>query len=206
MRNYDGPSFYKKDQPKLKPIRENKKNRFESNYQKTIPKQVQTRDELKKEAFDYMETPSVTSKSADEQFRRKGIPSNWQNLEGWQKTKKNQSLIDQIKAQLTKEKESYLLFAEYLDDDGDAESQTEQSKKRVDKQKRSKNTTTKQKKQPSEETQAKNQAERVKEKVTSPVTKPTSGLHRSLSKIIAEDQEAMQNGKNSLNSLFSADK
>jgi hypothetical protein len=37
------------------------------------------------------------------------------------------------------------------------------------------------------------------------VVKPNAGLHRSLSKIIAEDQEALKNGKNHLGSLFSDD-
>ena len=46
----------------------------------------------------------------------------------------------------------------------------------------------------------------LQEKMASGLHKPNSGLHRSLSKIIAEDQEALKNRKSHLDSLFSDDK
>ena len=46
-------------------------------------------------------------------------------------------------------------------------------------------------------------AERVQEELNHNLLKPNTGLHRSLSKIIAEDQEALESGKNNLGSLFS---
>lgn len=213
MKNYDGPSFYKKDHPKLKSIKK-QKNRFEQAHKRSMPNQVRTREDLKKEAFDYMETPSIKPKPENYSFRSKEIPKSLQYLEGWQKTKKNHQLIEAIEARLEKEKSSYLLFDGYLVEEELAENPAESEKKEFAKEERpakeDQKAAAKQKIRSKETKQtatpAQKKAEQVKEKLTSTAAKPTSGLHRSLSKIIAEDQEAMQNGKNNLNSLFSEDR
>lgn len=220
MKNYDGPSFYKKDHPKLKPIKK-QENRFEQAHKRSMPDQVRTREDLKKEAFDYMETPSIKPKPENYPFRSKEIPKSLQYLEGWQKTKKNQQLIDAIEARLAKEKTSYLLFDGHLAEGEPTENEALEADKQAksvengaakeDRVKAVKKADTKQKRHGREAKQtatpesAQKKAEQVKEKLTSTAAKPTSGLHRSLSKIIADDQEAMQNGKNNLNSLFSED-
>jgi len=217
MKNYDGPSFYKKDHPKLKPIKR-QKNRFEQAHKRNMPDQVRTREDLKKEAFDYMETPSIKPKPENYSFRSKEIPKSLQYLEGWQKMKKNYQLIEAIEARLEKEKSSYLLFDGYLAEEESTENTAEGSEKQAEpikkepvQEERSRKDAVPKQKRRSEATKqtstnAQKKAEQVKEKLTATAAKPTSGLHRSLSKIIAEDQEAMQNGKNNLNSLFSEDR
>lgn len=220
MKNYDGPSFYKKDHPKLKSIKK-QKNRFEQAHKRSMPNQVRTREDLKNEAFDYMETPSIKPKPEKYSFRSKEIPKSLQYLEGWQKTKKNHQLIEAIEARLEKEKSSYLLFDGYLEEEESAENIAEEAEKPAESEKKEfakeerpakedQKAAAKQKIRSKETKQtatpAQKKAEQVKEKLTSTAAKPTSGLHRSLSKIIAEDQEAMQNGKNNLNSLFSEDR
>ena len=49
----------------------------------------------------------------------------------------------------------------------------------------------------------KQKAQHVQKKLNHALTKPNTGLHRSLSKIIAEDQEELKNRKTNLGSLFS---
>lgn len=176
MGKYDGPSFYKKDHPKVKPM---KKDRFRNEYKQTMPKNVRTRDERHNEARNYMETPSSKATSQKYGFRRKYIPTSLQNLEGWQQTKKNDELITAIEKRLAKEKDSYLLFA-------DAMKEPLQPPK-------------------AEKTKTKKQKKHHRSKVKRQ-TKVNAGLHRTLSKIIAEDDAAIKNGKNNLDSLFSEDK
>jgi hypothetical protein len=170
MGKYDGPSFYKKDYPKVKPL---KKNQFDNDYKKSMPQTVRTRDTIKQDAKAYMETPSERKAVKKKTFRRQYIPASLQNLEGWQRTKKNDRLVAKIEKRLKKTEGSYLLFADQL---------KEKEKPKV------------QKKRPHKTHKIKHQ------------TKANAGLHRTLSKIIAEDQEAIENGKNNLDSLFSEDK
>lgn len=189
MTKYDGPSFYKKDHPKIEPIKE---NRFKNPYKKSMPNKMRTRKDVQKDAKNYMETPSDKTSPGKYTFRNKYIPTSMQNLEGWQHIKKNDALISEIQQRLAKEKDSYLLIDEYL---------VEPMKIETPKPKQKAMAKPKAKTEPN-----KSKAERVQEKMTSNLKAPNAGLHRSLSKIIAEDQEAIKNGKNNLNSLFSEKK
>lgn len=170
MGKYDGPSFYKKDHPKVKPI---KKKTCDQKYKESMPKSVRTRADIKKNATEYMETPSGHASVRKKTFRRQHIPASLQHLEGWQRTKRNDQLVIKIKERLAKTEDSYLLFADHMIEKEEPEPKKETSKQWSEK--------------------------------TVSQTKANAGLHRSLSNIIEEDQEAVLNGKNKLDSLFYKD-
>lgn len=215
MVNYDGPSFYKQDHPKVEPIKNKKKKASQSKY--SLPKEVRTREDMQQDAHDYMETPSKTTK----RFRSPKFPASVQYLTDFEKSKKNHALIKEIAARLHKEEADYLLFDEYLADDSvDEESFVDDfveykeysveellqkaNQKSEPKPKPKSKPKPKPKSKPKPKT--KSNAALLQEKMASGMHKPSSGLHRSLSKIIAEDQEALKNVKNHLGSLFSEDR
>lgn len=112
-------------------------------------------------------------------FKRKNTPDSLQKIGGWKKRKSNPELFLKLKERLVKKEEDYLLFANHVN--GNKEQETEEkhnSQKRKEIIKKSKK----------------------KDKINT--IKSSTGLHRSLSKIIAEDEEAMKHGKNNLDSLF----
>lgn len=190
MKNYDGPSFYKKDHPKVTPI--HKKREPEKNPKYNLPKSVRTRGEMHEEARGYMETPS-TKKTAEPKpsFRRTHTPTSLTQLEGWRNTKKNHSLLAELEARLHKADDTYLLFEEYMDQPEPAPTPTNEKRP-----------------QPKPKPKAKNEAKakRVQKAIKKKALKPSTGLHRSLSNIIAEDEEAMKQRNKNLNSLFTEDR
>ena len=230
MSKYDGPSYFKKNHPKIKPLKEKKEDPkkeswvdqdsyFKNDYKETMPKRVQTRTDLQEEAAEYMQTPSTPFKSsvpprqmtkkANEQtnrFRSKQIPKSLQHLEGWGTHSANQSRLEEVRKRLVKEKDTYLLFEDRLAPEvtqalEDVAPQKKQASRNNRKNPQQKKTQKAETKNINPRTQEK--AERVQEELNHNLLKPNTGLHRSLSKIIAEDQEALESGKNNLGSLFS---
>jgi hypothetical protein len=231
MSSYDGPSFYKKNHPRVKSIRQkpqpqkkekvswpDKKNRYESEYKKKLPDRVQTRGDLKAEAIDHMKMPTDSAaktkdnpikrkqpinKKIDEErrrlaqnrFRSKAIPPSLQHLDGWKKGIPNPQLMAVMRERLAKDKDSYILLAKDVDA---SERELEAEKEAAQKSQTSAGAT---KNDFSEKDQEK--AERVKKEIKAPLAKPGSGLHRSLSKIMAEEREILENGRTNLGSLFS---
>lgn len=226
MAKYDGPSYYKKSNSNRKSFtgkihsKTDKKvswteedDYFGNDYQEKIPKSVQTRADLQKEALDYMQTSPIfpdeknkeTSKSHFESvkqpkslpsnhyyFRSKYIPASLQNLEGWKTSAINNEKLDEIQERLKKASKDYLLFGK----NSVSQKHTPVTKK--------KNKFKSQEKTGNEiDPQLKERAEHVQEELGISHAKPSSGLHRSLSKIISEDQEVLKNGKSQLGSLFS---
>lgn len=112
-------------------------------------------------------------------FRSKQIPRSLQTLEGWEKAKRNEPKIQEVAARLQKKREDYLIFADYSEE----ETAEEQKSKK--------------------ETPEKEKVAFIQKKVKSDRTKPSSGLHRTLSKIIDDDAQVLKNGKHNLESLFS---
>lgn len=155
-------------------------------------------------------TPKINSRT----FRSKYIPKSLQNLDGWKTNSDNHTLIAEVKKRLEKETDTYLLFEEYLAPEVVATLKIEDSKKpsmnepaQIEQPVKS-NAKINQAKNKVEEKQsfdkqAKEKAERVQEELNNNLVRPNTGLHRSLSKIIAEDQEALKNRSNHLGSLFS---
>ena len=238
MSKYDGPSYFKKNHPKIKSLKEKEENAqkshwtkqdsyFKNDHKKTMPKHVQTRTDLQEEAAEYMQTPSTPFKSSvpprqmtkkanetKSRFRSKQIPKSLQHLEGWKTNSANPGRLQEVRKRLAKDKASYLLFEGYLapvveqklkeELDQPLEKVASPKKKTL----RSKEIFNSPKDSPKDETPKVNphtqeKAERVQEELNHNLLKPNTGLHRSLSKIIAEDQEAMESGKNNLGSLFS---
>ena len=185
--NYDGPSYYKNnDLEKKLDRKENDKELSE--YIKENAKEIQS------EKKEYLSSPPptlnrnnkifpTTNPGKDRFFRSKKIPESLQYLDGWKKTEWNQDLLVELEKRLSKKEEDYLLFAGEFEE-----------KKIAKDQKLSLDQETGQKSQ--------EKIEKVQKKIKENLAKPATGLHRSLSRIIAEDQEALKNGKNKLDSLF----
>lgn len=243
MSKYDGPSYFKKNHPKIKPLKNSKKdakenkkvswadqdNYFKNDYEETIPEHIQTRTAIQEKALDYMQTPSTQfnnrkkfvtntpSKEKSSRFRSKHIPASLQHLEGWKTNTHDHTLILEVKKRLAKETSTYLLFEENLAPEvAEAVKIEEQEKSsiktdftkeaQINEQKQSLNDASQKKKTNEKinfDQHTKEKAERVQEELNQTLLKPNTGLHRSLSKIIAEDQEALKSGKNNLGSLFS---
>lgn len=252
MNKYDGPSFFRKNNPKIESIKQNpkkktadkkeswldKENYFESIYEENLPKNIKTRADLQKEAADYIKTPPahLNKKEFEAQrepekapvkprrstqkrptvnrsgFQKKHVPASLQKLDGWKSRVRNVELLDTLEERLQKDEDSYLLFADNLADEVKEEekkpkpkqkqkNQSEQNKKtkRAILYPKNSEAELKEKLAPTPE----EKAERVQEDIKKDIRKSPSGLNRSLSRIIAEDQEAIENGKNNLGSLFS---
>ena len=183
MGKYDGPSFYKKDHPKIEPMKK-KKQSFDQKHKESMPQNVRTRADIKRNATEYMETPSGHASVRKKTFRRQHIPASLQNLEGWQQTKRNDRLVNKIKKRLAKRKDTYLLFEEYMVESVEPEPSPGEQPKST-------------KKETLKKKARKKQPKKVRRK-----TKANAGLHRTLSNIMEEDQEAIENGKSKLDSLF----
>lgn len=108
MGHYDGPSIYKKEQSQTKPINVKRQARRLPKYE--LPKTVRTRDNLQKEAQNYMKTPS----SVNRRFRSTKIPNSLQHLEGWKQNRHNHQLIQAIRERLMVDSSEYLLFEERI--------------------------------------------------------------------------------------------
>jgi len=211
MSKYDGPSFYKKNHSKIEDL--NKKqdesqsdHKFKDNYRQSLPSNVRTRDEIKENALDYMETPSRTNEAtnktnSDNRFQSKKIPASLQKLDGWRQTSKDQEVVSEIEERLQKEADSYLLFA----DETEAVEKTEKTQKKRKRQKEKRSVFKNERIQADIDPETKKKVKRVHEKTSSDLSKPTAGLHRSLSNIMDDDQKALKNGKDNLNSLFNDD-
>lgn len=188
--NYDGPSFYKKDQSKIK----------------TIDQDENKKSDVSKESTNYQKTPlnnsKIESRSEDHYFRNKHILKSSENLDSLRKAKRNKELIAELEERLSKEKEDYLLFSEYLSEDSVVEKIEENSKEKLAQKPANKKIGIK-KETNTEKINEKEKASLVPKEIKADLTKPNTGLHRTLSKIIAEDQEVLKNGKNQLDSLFS---
>lgn len=230
MSKYDGPSYFKKSHPKIKSINEikddsnenkkvswaDKEDYFKTPYEETIPDSFQKRTAIQQKAVDYMQAPTAQSsnkvvepkdaESTSEEFsyerpyrfRNKYIPASLQHLDGWKNNNKNHTLITEIETRLEKETHAYLLFEEYLAPEiKEVLEASEQPKQQPQKKENAK------KKRKKYDPQTMKKAERVKEDLESNIQKQNTGLHRSLSGIIAEDQEFLNNRKSKLDSLFS---
>ena len=113
MMNYDGPSLYKNDHPKVEPLGKKPKKKETKHSKYSLPNQVRTREDIQNEAHEYMETPS----RMPHRFRSTKIPTSLQPLTDWEQTKRNHKLIQEIRDRLQKDPADYLLFEEYLAED-----------------------------------------------------------------------------------------
>lgn len=190
--NYDGPSYYK--QKKINKSTSNSersdqlfnekvpaKNKFEN--AQTPPPHYSV-----KQNFNKVETTPTKSRY----FRNKYIPQSLQNLEGWKKTEQNQELLSELENRLVKMDEDYLLFGS--DSEVDV---TPREVQQEDKNLAAQPAAVKQTKTTKQETITKAHQQLKKD-----LQRPATGLHRSLSKIMAEDEAALKRGKNNLDSLF----
>lgn len=200
MSKYDGPTFFRKDNPKVKPIQKDQQAAPEQPKYK-LPQNVRTRNDLKDEARQHMETRKTPSTSIPHDppperfpFKNKHIPTSLQNRGGRQTQNKTTGVYGEIQQRLKKNEDSYLLFEEHLSDEMKTKvaivEEVAQDNYKVEEK--------------SVSTQSK-QPEKVadkKKEVTKNVLKPPTGLHRSLSNIMAEEHKGIQKSKHKLNSLF----
>lgn len=165
-----------------------------------------TREEVVNKAKEYMTTPPIYSKektgdfpvekkSENHHFRSKYIPKSLQNLDGWKRTEWKQDLLVELEERLFKQSDDYLLFTNDSQiDENEAKQKNNLVNNQSDIQKEKKSTS------------AQNKIASAHRELKKDLTKPTTGLHRSLSNIIAEDEEALKSGKNNLESLFTHSK
>lgn len=182
--NYDGPSYYKKnttgnEQPE-RPFFKKRRSENEAKKYQTPPPNY-SRGKPRKNV-------EVTPRK-DRYFRRKYIPDSLQKLDGWKKTEWNQELLQELEQRLAKTSEEYLLFGS--DSTIPADVQREAKELSAQPSAPIKTETSKQEK-----------IAEVHQQLKKDLNRPATGLHRSLSKIMAEDEEALKKGKNNLESLF----
>lgn len=202
--NYDGPSFYKKDHKKIKSDKQ-EKNGFSRSERHQLPKK-QTRQEVMNEAKEYMTTPPnylkektedfpVETNKKDIHFKRKYIPKSLQKLDGWKRREWKQDLLLKLEERLSKESDDYLLFTNDSQiNENEDKQQNNLANNQLGKQKAKKNNN------------AQKKIASAHREFKKDLTKPTTGLHRSLSNIISEDEAALKSGKNNLESLFTHSK
>lgn len=211
MSKYDGPSYFKNDHPKIESIQGKPKEKKLPKYE--LPDSVRTREELQKEADRYMETPSYMNR----RFRSTQVPKSLSNLDGWKQKRRNDDLIEKIRQRLAKEDSDYLLFEEFLKEEvepSETETVTEPIPEPFENPSNSVNLVREDlaklnfNKKPAAINQEKAKKSSRKKVVRSTKKnvpeklKPTTGLSRSLSNIIADDKKAMEHWNSNLDSLF----
>lgn len=196
--NYDGPSFYKKNEHQIKSNKQRKKRPQEDAPLADFKKEENRISQLSKENI--KKRKEKEAQAGNYFFRSKYIPKSLQNLDGWNKEKWDTDLILEIESRLKKDPADYLLFS-------DSQNKEIVSDKVEKKRGNSNSTKTAEElriqQKVAEIENTLNTAALVQKEITADVTKPNTGLHRTLSKIIAEDAVEIKNGKNNLNSLFS---
>lgn len=186
--SYDGPSFYKK--------REN--NQWEESKQEIVTprdrlkEEEKRRSQLNKEFIKNQEKRNE-SRPANYYFRSTQVPKSLQNREGWKKDTWNQSLIRELQKRLQKEPTDYLLFSDNLDEAVSVEDRAKNKEKRVDEtlkeESAEKSAEAMRIKQMVAEIESTlDTAALVQKEIKPDLTKPNTGLHRTLSNIIAKDQ------------------
>lgn len=201
MSNYDGPSYFKNNHPKIEPIQAEKKSEPEKQPKYALPKNVRTRDHLKKEAREYMKTPSTTVSNDPPPerfpFKNKHIPKSLQKLGGWSQQNPDRTLLSEIQARLDKDKQTYLLFEDRLSDEM---RKTLEAMESEDLEANTEPAEIVKKAETAPVDEIKEKVARIQKATTKNFMKPNTGLHRSLSNIMDEEQRGIRNSK--LNSLF----
>ncbi|MDN6196026.1 MAG: hypothetical protein L0I93_06015, partial [Atopostipes suicloacalis] len=145
-------------------------------------KKVKSHREIEKEAKDFMTTPpklpKKKGKQSDKQakekrtyFRNRHIPDSLQHLGGWKREEMKKDLFSSLEKRLKKSEKDFLLFESHLELEEMDEESNQGDKEFIPKKDK-----------------LKKAHQNFKKNVIKP-NKPTSGLHRSLSKIIAEDEQ-----------------
>lgn len=214
MTKYDGPSYFRKNHPKIKAIKGNKRQETEQKPNYELPNSVQTRKNIQEEARHYMKTPSqsITNDPPPERFpfKPRYTPTSLQKLEGWANQHQANPLFIEIEQRLKKEPESYLLFEEHLSDEmkqflDKTESELRGSQ-RVDEGKASADRDEMQTDSGYKSRVVEEKAALVQEELKKNLLKPSTGLHRSLSNIMDDEKRTILKNKNSLNKLFNEGK
>lgn len=202
MTKYDGPSYFKNSHPKIKPIEPATVKRKKEPAKYELPKNIQTRNELKDESRRYLKTPShnVPNDPPPERypFKSKHIPSSLQKLDGWDKRNANVTLLSEIIERLQKDAHTYLLFEEHLSDE--MRNKLEQKEQSLGDKVSEQHKLEKERSQKVDP--AVDKAKKIKKETSRRLMKPGSGLHRSLSNIIAEEQIGIQKSQKKLDNLF----
>lgn len=192
MVNYDGPSYFRKNHPKVKSIKDDRTRETEQKASYELPNNVRTRKSMHEEARHYMQTPSqaTTNDPPPERFpfKRTHTPTSLQKLDGWANQQKANPLYIEIEQRLKKEDTTYLLFEEHLSDE---------MKQKLEKKKPEPRHTP---------IVAEDHVTLVREGLKTDFLKKNTGLHRSLSKIMDDEQKTIRKNQKSLNKLFDQDK
>lgn len=193
--NYDGPSFYKKsdlnDQGEKSQEIKTPLNR--------LKKEQERRNQLN-EKFIRNQKQRKEIHPENYYFRSTQIPKSLQSRDGWKKEMWEEDLVIALQKRLKKEQEDYLLFSDHLFEEVITE---EIEKSNGNKSEDTSDEAMRIKKMVAEIESTLDTAALVQHEMKPDLTKPNTGLHRTLSNIIAEDKNGFENGKNNLGSLFS---
>lgn len=204
MTGYDGPSIFKRntsDTPSGNKDQSSKQRQgFENPHRKNLPKGVQTRTDIQKEAQTYMQTSPTQhiEQRKTARFRNKYIPPSLQQNNIDEIKHKNEWLYEELTKRLAKDASTYLLFEEK---GAEMKQVTPPAEKiQVSKKKPVPVNKTKNKKSKLEKIQ------KIEKTMRAQKQKPTTGLQRSLSNILEEEQAVLKNKEGHLNSLFTEEK
>ena len=184
--NYDGPSFYKKRELD---------NSVESSHELETPldrlrKVKDLRNQLNKETLSKQNRN--TAYTGSHYFRSKQIPKSLQKRAAWKKESWDQELLNNLEKRLKKDSADYLLFSDNLN-----ENMIEEDVK-GHKEKEQYDTSPEAisiKKMVDEIESTLDTVALVQHKMKPDLTKPNTGLHRTLSNIVVEDKARFKNKK-----------
>ena len=174
--NYDGPSFYRKQEDRKQ------ENKIIGTPLDDLRKKQRGREQL---------SHKIAPKKNDRKtpvenryFRSKQIPKSLQNREGWKVETWSQEFISELQKRLKKEPTDFLLFADNLIEEVEEEIIESSKKKEDDTSVEAVRT----KKMIAEIENTLDTAALVQKEIKPDLKRPNTGLHRTLSNIIAEDR------------------
>lgn len=177
--NYDGPSFYRKRELGNQ---DEKSQEIETPLDR-LKKEQKRRNRLSEENLSKQKRKEP--RPASYYFRSTQIPESLQNRDGWQKETWDQALVNQLEERLKKDPADYLLFSDNLKEEIIEEEIVES------KEKKTADTSAEAmriKKMVDEIESTLDTAALVQHELKPDLTKPNTGLHRTLSDLIEKDK------------------
>lgn len=179
--NYDGPSFYKKKESK-----EQENQAIETPLDR-LKKDQSRREQLSRKIAGKQKSKKTTV--GNHYFRSTQLPKSLQSRDGWKEERWDQEVMNKLQKRLEKEPEDFLLFADHLVEEVEDET-TESNKKKIEETSAE---AMQIKKMVEEIENTLDTAALVQKEIKPDFKKPNTGLHRTLSNIIAEDKDGFKN-------------
>lgn len=183
--NYDGPSLYRKKELGKQDI---KSQELETPLDR-LRKEKKLRNQLSEDNLS--KHKRNTPRAENYYFRSTQIPKSLQKRVDWKKDSWDQELVSKLEKRLKKDSTDYLLFADHLNE--------EMIEEVIDRKEKRKEDTTAEamriQKMVDEIESTLDTAALVQHEMKPDLTKPNTGLHRTLSNIVVEDKARFKNKK-----------